>query len=152
VVDATGTVSFVVPAHVVKMLAAACSHGPVDHRQLLDRARRYDPAAITVVTNGLAVFDEHNTGEHFSTIHGRLAEDAPAGPPFRVVDAVTREASLAPVDAGLVVFNLPARRIVQVQNSYAELQRRDRGRIRAEGEPTGRLFHYQLPAEWSILP
>jgi hypothetical protein len=59
---------------------------------------------------------------------------------------------LEPVRYGLVVFNLIARRIVQVQNSYANLERSDRGRIRVEGKPVRRLYQYSLPEEWSIVP
>jgi hypothetical protein len=52
----------------------------------------------------------------------------------------------------LVVFNLKERRIIQVQNSYANLERRDRGRIRIDGEPTGMLFQYELPSDWMLVP
>ena len=52
----------------------------------------------------------------------------------------------------LVLFNLPQKRIVQVHNTYAEVQREDRGRIRKAGRPTGVYYHYQLPAEWAIVP
>jgi hypothetical protein len=52
----------------------------------------------------------------------------------------------------LVVFNLKERRIIQVQNNYADLRRKDRGRIRVDGEPTDLMFQYELPGEWALLP
>jgi len=100
VVDAAGTISFVAPAHVLKALVAACGHGAADHRALLDSARRYDPDFIGGVINGLAVFDEHNTDDEHGQIHAQLAVGGEESPPFRVVDSLTREASLAPVGAG----------------------------------------------------
>jgi hypothetical protein len=69
-----------------------------------------------------------------------------------VGDARTREVSLTPVKAGLVLFNLPQKRIIQVQNTYADVQREDRGRFRKAGQPTGRYYRYQLPADWTIVP
>jgi hypothetical protein len=53
---------------------------------------------------------------------------------------------------GLVVFNLKERRIIQIQNNYSNLERRDRGRIRVDGRPTDTLFQYELPVEWSLVP
>ncbi len=42
-------------------------------------------------------------------IHRQIAELPPCElPPFRVYDAITLEASLRPVRAGVVLFNLPA--------------------------------------------
>ena len=73
-------------------------------------------------------------------------------PVFKVVDAITRQQSLEPVKIGLVIFNLPAKRIVQVQNSQALLQRSDRGRYFENGEPTERLYFYRLPSDWVIVP
>ena len=65
---------------------------------------------------------------------------------------VERLPRLEPVGAGLVLFNLKERRIIQVQNSYAAVKRQDRGRIHEGGEPTTRLYHYKLPADWQLLP
>ncbi len=73
-------------------------------------------------------------------------------PILRVVDAATRQESLDPVWIGLVIFNLPAHRIVQVQNNYAILKRSDRGRYFEDGQPTERLYFYRLPNDWSLLP
>lgn len=153
VVDGAGTISFLGPGHVMKILAAACAKGPADSKALLSLAARYDARFVGTIVDGLAVFDEHNTTDDHAAIVTRLSEAAPAeSPPFRVLDAVTRQKSLEPVQAGLVLYNLPARRIVQVQNSYAELPRQGRGRIREDGRPVQRLYHYKLPAEWTILP
>jgi hypothetical protein len=73
-------------------------------------------------------------------------------PVLRVVDEVTRNESLEPVKSGLVIFNLPAKRIVQVQNSLGILKRSDRGRYYENGQPTGRLYFYRLPDDWSMVP
>jgi hypothetical protein len=51
-----------------------------------------------------------------------------------------------------VLYNLKARRIVQLVNQYGELLRQDRGRIRRGGEPTRLLYTYRLPDDWRILP
>jgi hypothetical protein len=153
VVDGRGTVSFVGPGHALKMLAAACCRGPADSLALLRQAERYDGRFAGGVLAGLAVFDEHNTPEDHQAIRRHLDETArDETPPFRVVDEATRRWSLEPARGGLVVFNLLAHRIVQVQNSYGELARSGLGRIRAEGKPTRQLYRYDLPAEWTILP
>ncbi len=153
VIDEQGTVSFISPAHGAKMLTAACSRRPAHLAALLDAARPYDPDLIGYLRDGLAVFDEHNAHGRYAAIHSALrAAPLVESPPFRVVDDVTRAASLTPVAAGLILFNLPARRIVQVQNSYSAIQRRDRGRIRASGRPTRHLYRYELPTDWRLVP
>lgn len=73
-------------------------------------------------------------------------------PVLRVLDDETRRESLEPASVGLVIFNLPAKRIIQVQNSYGVLKRSDRGRYFENGQPTERLYFYRLPSEWSLLP
>ncbi|CAA9526396.1 MAG: hypothetical protein AVDCRST_MAG73-606 [uncultured Thermomicrobiales bacterium] len=153
VVDDAGAVSFVAPAHILKMLTAACAQGTADHRTLLNAASAYDADALTPILNGLWVFDEHNGASSVKEFILR-AGWAPATevPPFRVVDEDTRRRSLEGVGAGLVVFNLPARRIVQIQNAYNNLRRRDRGRIWRDGRPTRALYRYELPPEWRIVP
>ena len=153
VVDEAGTVSFVGPGHAMKMLAAACTSEPADVRSLLANADRYDPLFVKTVLDGIRVFDEHNTPDDHAEIVARLeAVEPKMSPPFRVLDEGTRRKSLEPAGAGLVVYNLPARRIIQVQNSYAELERQGRGRMREDGRPVQRLYHYKLPASWTILP
>lgn len=152
VIDPTGTVTFVGPGHLAKALTAACAKGPSDSRALLQLAEPYDPTLIQDLAAGLAIFDEHNLSDDHTWIDERLGDHSEYPLPVRVVNGATRELSLAPFDAGLIVFNLNARRIVQVQNSYAEILRRDRGRFREAGEPTNRIFHYSLPETWTILP
>lgn len=153
IVDDSGSVSFVGPAHGLKVLAAACSKGPQSTADLLHYARTYDPDWIEQVRLGLMVFDEHNVEavapgyEAFVT-----AEDAPDHRSFRIIDAVTRARSMQPARLGLVVVNVREQRIIQIQNSYAELNRKGRGRIRSRGVPTRSLFHYELPETWSIVP
>lgn len=153
VIDRDGAVSFIGPAHGAKMLTAACSKGPENLADLLATARSYDAEMVDGLLDGLALFDEHNVAGNYAAIHDLLASLHPrALPPFRVVDGVTRAASLAPVSTGLILFNLTAQRIVQVQNSYCGLLRRDRGRIRISGRPTRHLYRYELPSEWSLVP
>ena len=153
VVDDAGTVSFVGPGHAMKMLAAACAKEPADVRSLLDAAGRYDAVFAKTVLDGLSIFDEHNTVDDHAAGDVQVAGSEPkSSPPFRVLNDAMRNRSLEPVGAGLVVYNLPARRIIQVQNSYAELKRQGRGRHRENGRPVQRLYHYKLPESWTILP
>lgn len=152
VIDSGGSVTFVGPAHLSKILAAACARSPADTRTLLQLAERYDGALVQDLSAGLAIFDEHNVGDDHSWIDERLGDESDYPLPVRVVNPLTRELSLTAFDAGLIVFNLNANRIVQVQNSYADILRRDRGRIRKAGEPTDTIFHYTLPEPWTILP
>ena len=101
---------------------------------------------------GLAVFDEHNTAGHYEDIH-RAPHTIPRHrqPVFRIVDDLTREASLRPVKAGAVIFNLKAKRIVQMVNSYQEIRRSGRGRV-FDGPPHRRHLPLQLPEEWALVP
>lgn len=153
VVDEAGAVSFVGPAHGLKVLAAACSKGPPSIMELLDYARTYDPDWIEEVRLGLMVFNEHNV-EAVAVDYEAIivAEDSEDHRAFRIIDATTRARSMHPAQLGLVVVNLREQRIIQIQNSYAELHRKGRGRIRSRGVPTRSLFHYELPETWSIVP
>lgn len=152
-IDERGVVSFVGPCHGIKMFVAACSAHPSSTEQLLRYAEPYDEAFIRTVESGLAIFDEHNTRENYAAFRA-LAEATPPAelPPFRVVDELSRSLSHKPAATGVILFNLKARRIIQIQNSYAEVLRVDRGRIRQNGRPTRVLYHYALPDEWSIVP
>lgn len=153
IVDDRGTSSFIGPCHAIKMLVAACSRHPRGSSQLLHYARPYDDAFARSIESGLAVFDEHNTKENYAAIHRLMESTTPVDlPPFRVVDERTRQLSLRPVATGLILFNLKDRRIIQVQNSYAEVLRADRGRVRQNGRPTRTLYYYSLPEEWNIVP
>lgn len=155
VVDDGGTMSFVAPGHVLKMLTAACSHRPANHRALLGLAEEYDPRLAGGIMKALSRFDAESgqPAADPAALHPSLGEDGPEdASPFRVVDEATRRRSLEPARAGLVVFNLTAKRIVQIQNSYADLRRKDRGRLRRDGRPVRALYSYELPADWSIVP
>ena len=153
VVDAEGAMSFVAPGHALKMLAAACSRGPIDHRDLIVKTADYDAQLADSVLVGLSAFDERATGDTQTDLLVELtASDPDQTPPFRVRDDLTRAKSMEPARAGLVVFNLSAKRIVQVQNSYADLQRRDRGRLRRDGRAVRALYSYELPTDWRIVP
>ncbi len=153
IIDERGASSFVGPCHAIKMLVAGCARHPGRADQLLQLARPYDETFARSVESGLAVFDEHNTRENYSAFQ-ELIDTLPAAelPPFRVVDERTRQLSLKPAGTGLILFNLKARRIIQVQNSYAEVLREDRGRVRQNGRPTRMLYYYSLPDEWNIVP
>ena len=153
VIDPMGTVSFIGPAHGAKILTAACSKNPPTLADLFALARPYDTAMIDAILDGLACFDERNGPGNYQAMHDTLATgDVATLPPFRVVDDLTRRASMVPVGSGLVLYNLSAQRIVQVQNSYRNLLRRDRGRIRAAGRPTRHFYRYELPGEWQLVP
>lgn len=153
VADDVGTVSFLGPAHAMKMLVAACARGAATLVELLDFTLRYDDQFSRQVLDGLAVFDEHNSPENLGQIDEIIGSRQPADwPPFRIYNDATRRASTQPGRDGLIVFNLRSKRIVQVQNSYSEIQRRDRGRIRQGGRPTRTLYYYELPTDWSLVP
>jgi hypothetical protein len=156
VIDARGSCSFVGPCQGLKALVAACAaEGPRTTEELLTAAGEFDTELRDTVLSGLRVFEEHNTPDDYARIHTRLqAHDARPedSPVFRVVDEVTRQASLAPVKAGLVLFNLNQKRIVQVMNTYADVQREDRGRVRKNGRFTGRYYTYRLPPDWQVIP
>jgi len=153
VTEGSSAASFVGPCHAIKMLVAACARGPRTIVELLEYTRRYDDQFATTVLNGLSIFDEHNLRGNTAAIE-RTLSDAHASdwPPFRVYNEATRAASTQPVQAGLIVFNLMAKRIIQVQNSYAEILRRDRGRLRENGHPIPKLYHYDLPSDWALVP
>ncbi len=153
IVDETGSVSFVGPAHGLKVLGAACSKEPASIPELLEFARTYDPDWIEAVRSDLLIFDEHNIESVAPTYEPVVAtEDDQDHRAFRIIDPVTRARSMQPAQLGLVVVNVREQRIIQIQNSYADLSRKGRGRIRSQGAPTRSLFHYELPETWSIVP
>jgi hypothetical protein len=157
VIDNQGTVSFIAPCNALKALVAACTNAPADLHSLLAASTHYDNELKDRVLDSLAMFDEHNAEGDYDHIHSAIdfAQEQRSEhriPAFRVVDSRTRDASLQPVKAGLVLFNLRDRRIIQVHNTYANVQRRDRGRIHRDGRPTTNLYHYELPHEWRIVP
>lgn len=153
VIDERGTVSFLAPPHGLKVLAAAITQGAASGSELIANAHAFDAQWAAEVRSQIMQFDEHNV----DAISGRFQEviaegDRTGHPAFRVMDTETRQRSLVPGRLGLVVFNLKERRIIQIQNNYANLERRDRGRIRVGGKPTNILFQYELPGEWALVP
>ncbi len=156
VIDALGGVSFVAPCRTMEALVAACAAGPSSLGELLEAASRFEPEIRERVMSGLAVFDEHNSRTNPISIHSALDLLRPADlPVFRVLDDRTRQASLQPARAGVIVFNLKSKRIVQIHNTYTEIKRSGRIRIppREGGErPLPGVHRYQLPAEWSLVP
>src|SRR5947209_4511275 len=121
IVQENGGVSFVDDEFMLPALVAACATNPTTYQGLLDAAHEYDRRPRDQVRNGLAIFDEHNVPGSYNAIHRWLAE-APAryDVPFRIVDEKTRQVSLEPVKAGLVIFNLKDRRIIQMQNGAGD--------------------------------
>lgn len=153
VVDTAGTVSFIAHASAAVALAAACADNPATLRDLLDASTRYDRALRDKVLNGLAVFDEHNLPDNLSDIHERLETLAPREiPAFRVLDPITREASLRPVRSGVVLYNLPARRIVQIENTYEPLAPSGEVNYHNGKFLSIRLVPYKLSPDWTIVP
>lgn len=153
VVDRSGTTSFAGPGHCLKALVAGCSHGPDSLNELLGRVRRYDERFVQNVLNSLAIFDEQVVSDDSASIDRWIDrhEDEPDAT-FRVYNQRLRNLSLDAGRLGIVLFNLPEHRIVQIQNAYGELLRKDRGRIWIEGRPVNRYYHYSLPDNWSLLP
>lgn len=153
IIDHGGVVSFVAHCDALSAIVAACAQNPRTLEELLEAAEGYYRPLREYVLCGLAVFDEHNVPGRYQAIHAALKILRPQETPlFRVVDEVTRQASLQPVKAGIIIFNLPSKRIVQVMNSYAEIQREGRGRVHDGQRPTGRTFRYRLPREWALVP
>ena len=141
VIDARGVASFVGPCDALRPLLIGCIGGAGSLDELLQAAERSGAKIYDQVTSGLAVFDEHNAYGNFAAVHGALEHLRPHElPPFRVVDDRTRQASLQPVKAGAIIFNLPKRRIVQIQNTFSDVQRM--------GVQARRLQR----AGWQILP
>lgn len=155
VIDASGAVSFVAPCRTMEALVAACAGEPHTLGQLLQLAAQFEPDVPERVLSGLAVFDEHNSPTNLASIHAALEELRPAElPVFRVLDDRTRQASLQPARAGIILFNLPSKRIVQIHNTYAEIRRSGRIRIPPPAGTSGasRVHRYRLPSDWSLVP
>lgn len=153
VVDSAGTVSFVAHASAAVALAGACASDPTTLRELLDASTQFDRRLRDRVLNGLAVFDEHNLPDNLSAIHQQIEELAPREvPAFRVLDAITREASLRPVRNGCVLYNLLARRIVQLENTYEPLAPSGEVNYHNGTFLSIRLVPYKLSPDWTIVP
>lgn len=156
VIDAGGAVSFVAPCRTMEALVAACASRPATLEQLLGLASQFEPEVAERVLSGLAVFDEHNSSGNLRSIHSALGMLRPADlPVFRVLDDRTRQASLQPARAGVIVFNLLGKRIVQIHNTYTEIKRSGRIRVPPPGGTAGgavRVHRYRLPPDWSLVP
>lgn len=153
VIDAGGGISFIADAEALPALLLGCQKGAASASELLTYAEPYFQGLHDRVMNGLAIFDERNAPGEYSAIHQAFAFCAPHElPPFRVVDDATREASLQPVKAGAVLFNLVRKRIVQLQNSYREITRSGRGHVYDGNTLTRRAYLYTLPRDWQIVP
>jgi hypothetical protein len=153
IVDTAGTVSFAGPGHCAKVLIAGCSSGPSDFRSLLERVREFDGQFVDGVLNSLAIFDEQVLDDRPETADRWLEQSRRQGiGAFRVYNQALRNLSLTAERLGIVLFNLRERRIVQIENSYGELLRSDRGRIRIDGNPVNRFYHYTLPDTWTLFP
>jgi hypothetical protein len=153
VVDGAGTVSFIAHASAAQALAAACASEPTTLRELLDASTTYDKKLRDNVLADLAVFDEHNVPDDLTDIHHRLDTLAPREVrAFRVLDPITREASLSPVRSGVILYNLSARRIVQIENTYEPI--RPSGQVNYHNGQflSVRLLSYKLSPEWVIVP
>lgn len=152
-IDQSGGISFVADAEALPALLRACQQGPATSLELLHLAESYYHGIEERVLNGLAMFDERNVPGNYEAVHQALAFCAPhQQPPFRIVDDLTRDASLQPVKAGAILFNLVRKRIVQIQNTYREITRAGRGRIFDGERLTRRVFNYELPNEWRLVP
>jgi hypothetical protein len=148
-----GGISFVADCEFLGALVAACAANPRTYEDLLQGVDEYDKRIREYVLNSLAIFDEHNVDGHYDAIHQVLAETRPANVPvFRIVDDLTRQASLQPVPTGLILFNLKDHRIVQVQNTYHNVERKGRIRLHDGKAWTRRIQRYELPTTWSIVP
>ena len=153
VIDPAGTASFIAHSSAALALTAACASNPTTLDDLLTASQRFDRGLRQMVLRGLTIFDEHNLPDQLDTIHRQIAELPPRDvPPFRVFDAVTLETSLRSVRAGVVLFNLPARRIVQIENTYEPLARAGEVNFHNGKFLSIRLLPYELPPTWSIVP
>lgn len=153
IIDRSGGISFLTHGDALPALVAACGENPQTVEELLAQVELYYHSLYDYVQAGLAVFDEHNSSGHYQVIHQALTRVARHKQPvFRVVDDLTREASLRPVKAGAVIFNLKAKRIVQLVNSYKEIRRSGKGRIFDGSRHTETVYRYRLPEEWALVP
>jgi hypothetical protein len=153
VVEAAQAISFVAPPTALAILVSCCARDPKTIEALLTSVEREDGRLVAHVRSGLAVFDEHNAYGNFQHVHNALRADPRLFQPvFRVVDEVTRAASLQPYQWGVVVFNVARKRIIQVQNTYAEVRREGHVPTFPEESADGRQRVYRLPAQWRIVP
>jgi hypothetical protein len=152
-IDANGGISFVMHGEALPALLKSCATGPRTIEELLERAEPYYQGLRERVENGIAMFDERNAAGRYDAIHRALELARPEESPlFRVVDEITREASLRPVKAGAIIFNLMDRRIIQLQNAYREIRRQGRGTVWDGERMTNTPFTYRLGQDWALVP
>lgn len=153
IIDAATVVSLVTRATAAHALTAACAIDPQTLGEVLTAVQQFDRTLPTQIKHGLAIFDEHNTPTDHAAIDQALAA-TPAHelPVLRVIDERTRNASLAAVGAGIVVFNLPKRRIIQIVNTYEPLLRSGAVNYHNGRFLSRRQFTYALNPVWSIVP
>jgi hypothetical protein len=153
IVDPQGSVSFVGDSFFLPPLVAACATNPTTLGELLTAADMIDKRIREYVLCGLAVFDEHNTRENYRSIQHQIRlQEGEEGPVLRVVDEVTRDESLRPTRTGLVIFNLNARRIVQIKNLFMEIQRVGEAHLHNGQHYSRRTVKYELPDCWQLVP
>ncbi len=153
VIGRSGGVSFIAHGDALPALVNACGFYPQTVEDLLDLTAPFYASLREYVLNGLAVFDEHNASHAYDEIHEALrTAQKYEQPVFRIVDEDTREASLRPVGAGAMLFNLPERRVVQLVNTYREVKREGRSRVFDGSNWTGETFRYRLPRDWALVP
>ena len=153
VIDNEGTISFGGPGHLAKMMAAACAHSPASIDQVLATLATLDPSMTDSIKHGLARFDEFVVRDDATSIEQWIAQNDPlSGTAFRLIDSRLREATLTPLPLGVIMINLPDKRIVQIENRYGPILRKDRGRMRRDGEPISQVYTYELSSDWSLLP
>ena len=152
IIDAAATVTFLGPPHALKALAAGCANGAESTSELLAALARYDGDLSQRLRDQLVIYREHNVAGETAWIDEKLVDHADYPDPVVVLNEATRDLSQRPGPYGLVIFNLPSHRIVQVTNTYATLERSDRGRVRRNGMPVRALYTYTLPDDWTIVP
>jgi len=124
-----------------------------EQRQKTELSPRLEQELRSLLSGQEATIEQKTTNEPPDEAQNRaIGPELAHLPVFQVVDEVTRHQSLEPVTIGLVIFNLPAKRIIQIQNTLGVLQRSDRGRYFENGEPTERLYFYRLPDDWAMVP
>lgn len=152
-IDKRGTVSLLAPPHGPKMLTAVAGLEFDSARDMLQAVAHLDADWVRQIQSQMAMFDEFNVDTLDSTWQEMIeSDDSGVHPAFRVIDTVTRARSLQPASLGLIVFNLKERRIIQVHNSWDDLQREGEGRYWENGHPQDRLYSYILPDHWSLVP
>ncbi len=141
IIDRAGGISFVWDCAALRWLLAGCIAGAATGGDLLKFASRRYPHLLEQVESGLAVFDEHNVDGNSASVQTAFNHlPSHQWPPFRIIDSATRESSLRQAKAGVILFNLINRRIVQIQNTYVEIR---------QMEPQARRL---TKAGWRIVP